>query len=88
MSKGCQLIRRGPPWSLPGGSARYLFCSARVRGCKKVISRKLGLGRGMGVGGGESSDAEYRRGVHKEGVRPFVCVFCSSCHPSAAGAEL
>lgn len=77
---------------LPGvyleGRRGIFFAVPECVAVKKVISRKLGLGGGMGVGGGESSDAEYRRGAHKEGVRPFVCVFCSSCHPSAAGAEL
>lgn len=40
MSKGCQLIRHGPPWRLPGGSALRLSLGMPVHSYKKVISAK------------------------------------------------
>lgn len=42
MSKGCQLIRRGPPWRLPGGSVLCLSLGMPVHSHKKVISAKEG----------------------------------------------
>lgn len=40
--KGCQLIRHGPPWRLPGGSALRLSLGMPVHSYKNVISAKEG----------------------------------------------
>lgn len=85
MSKGCQLIRRGPPWRLPGGSELRL--SFRIWLCAAIKSDEREIGEGWGKKKEPSDHVKGKTGEQREWVQPFVCP-PSSCHPSAAGVEL
>lgn len=68
MSKGCQLIRRGPPWRLPGGSKLRLFFQREYTAIKSDKRQ---------IGGGKKKWTVWQCkgedwGTWKEWVDPFV----------------